>query len=89
MTLEAFTCLELALTLPTGLAEQWGDFLFGFTSLPALPLAGGDSPTSWTDEFEFSSSEGGSHPSTTWNSCNEYKMKLELPRLHKLRLRAK
>ena len=29
MTLEAFTCLKLTLTLPTGLAEQWGDLLFG------------------------------------------------------------
>ena len=82
MALEAFACLKLALTLPTGLAEQRGDFFFGFIVAvalitPAPPLAGGDSPMSWTYELEFSLSEGGSHPSTTWNSCNKNQIKLE------------
>src|SRR4051812_16329407 len=40
MTLEAFTCLKLTLTLPTGLAEQWGDFLFGFVIAVALVTPG-------------------------------------------------
>src|SRR3954466_15712178 len=52
VTLEAFTCLKLSLMLPTGLVEQWratsssDSSSLSPSSLPALPLAGGDSPTS-------------------------------------------
>src|SRR4051812_34715345 len=40
VTLEAFTCFKLSLTLPTGLAEQWGDFFFGFVVTVALVAPG-------------------------------------------------
>src|SRR4051812_33412756 len=36
MALEAFACLKLTLTLPSGLAEQWGDLLFGLIVTVAL-----------------------------------------------------
>src|SRR4051812_3027496 len=55
--------------------------------LPMLTLAGGDSLPSWTDELEFSSSVGGSHPSTTWNNYNKHDTTLAQPRMHHLRLR--
>src|SRR3954471_12370212 len=70
VTFEASTRLEFALTLQrvlrtSGATSSSDSALSSLLSLSTPPLAGGDSPPSWTDELEFSSSAGGSHPSTT------------------------